>query len=171
MCVCLFVCHLCPSPLFLFKVNISWVSSVWMFLTSQSRDLLSARSAPPCLTSQSVCSAFISNQISVCTYTCVCLYIYRVSIGVLYACACALFPLLSFICFPFQPLHEVTNAWVWFFFLPPPPLPLSHASSLFLLCGLLGFLVLFFCCYILVYFYFASLPFPSLLFLWHSELG
>lgn len=80
-------------------------------------------------------------------------------------------PLLSFICFPFQPLHEVMNAWVWFFFLPPLPLPSSHASSLFLnlwsvvFCFFWGFIPRF---YYYIWFIFVLpppfLPCPSLLF-------
>lgn len=110
-------------------------------------------------------------SVCVCTYMCVCVYIYciYIYIGVCMCVHAPSFPppLLSFICFPFQPLHEVMNAWVWFFFLPP--LPPSHASSLFLLCGLLGFW--FIPCFIITFGLFlfclpppSSLPYPSLLF-------
>lgn len=131
----------------------------------------------PCLINQSVCSAFISNQspdlsVCACSYMCVCVYIYciYIYIGVcMRVHAPSSPPLLSFICFPFQPLHEVMNAWVWFFFLPP--LPPSHASSLFLLCGLLGFW--FIPCFIITFglFLFCLPPPPLPPFLWHSELG
>lgn len=112
MCVCLFVCHLCPPPLlFLFKVNISWVSSFWMCLTSQSRDLLSALSAlpdqsvsvlsihfNPVSRSQCVC-VYLYVSVCVCTYTVyVYIYIYRC----LYACACALPPSSSVVFYLFS---------------------------------------------------------------------
>lgn len=171
MCVCLSVCHLCPPLLFLFKVNISWVSSFWMFLTSQSRDLLSALSALPVSISRCAQHSFqTSLQISVCVYLYVCVCVYCVYIFLyrcLYACACALLPSSSvvFSLFSFQPLHEVMNAWVWFFFLPPLPLPPSHASSLFLLFWVFWFVP----CFLITFGLFfilppSSLPYPSLLF-------
>lgn len=81
-------------------------------------------------------------------------------------------PLLSFLCFPLQPLHEVMNAWVWFFFLPPPPLPLLPSTRLFPLFFITMWFVGFFSlsffgysliyCYIWFYFYFASLLPPPI---------
>lgn len=174
MCVCLFCVVICVPPLVrLFKVNISWVSLLFLdvsYLAVTWPVVRPACSISRCARHSSQTSRSQCVCVCVCTYKCVCVHIlciYRC----LYACACALLPppLLSFICFPFQPLHEVMNAWVWFFFLPPPPpLPPSHASSLFsvLLCWVFWFDSLFFCYYIWFIFYFASLlpppqPLPS----------
>lgn len=178
MCVCL--CVICVPPLsFCSKSTLVECLPFGCFLPRSH--VTCCLPSLPCLVNQSMCSASISNQspdltvrVCVCSYKCVCVYIYCVYIGVCMRVHAPSSPppLLSFICFPFQPLHEVMNAWVWFFFLPPPPpLPPSHASSLF--CYSVGFFGLFLVLLLhLVYFLFCLPPLPLLPpFLWHSELG
>lgn len=166
MCVCLFVSSVSPL-LFLFKVNISWVSSFWMFLTSQWPVVCPL--CPACSISRCAQHSFQTSlqlQISVCACIYKCVYIYCVYIGVC-MCVHASSSSVVFYLFSFQSLHEVMNAWVWFFFLPPPPpLPPSHASSLFYSVGFFGLFLV--CYYIWFIFYFASLlpPQPLPPFLW-----
>ena len=169
MCLSVLCCHLCPSPLSVCSKStlVECLSFFWMSYLAVTWPVV----RPACSISRCARHSFQTSRsqcvcvcVCVCTYKCVCVHIlciYRC----LYACACALLlpPLLSFICFPFQPLHEVMNAWVWFFFLPPPlPLPPSHASSLFSvwLCWVFWFYSLFFCYYIWFIFLFC-LPPPS----------
>lgn len=75
----------------------------------------------PCLFNQSASSASISNRspdFSVCVHllVCKCVCVHKLCIySCSYVCACApppFPPLLSFICFPLQPLHVEMNAWV-----------------------------------------------------------
>lgn len=133
-----------------------------------------------CLFDQLVCSAFISNKISlyVCVLLCVC-GTYTVNIGVCMRvhAPSSFTPLFVFYLFSF-PATAWSNECLSLILLSPSSSSSSSSFTRlfpFLLCGLFGFFCLLLVLLLhLVYFYFASLlpPLPPLPpFLWHSELG